>query len=77
MSKTSLNAKYGMELKTLVPFKIFFAHELGYPGTLFLHKLPSWNKYPKTRTTEQSDDYFHLWIYKGDLIVYETGSRTL
>ena len=40
MSKTSLNAKYGMELKALVPFKIFFAHELGYTGTLFLQKLP-------------------------------------
>ena len=41
-------------------FQNVLAHELGKNGTLFFHKLPQWNKDPKTKTTEPSDDYLHL-----------------
>ena len=38
MSETSLNAKCGIEGFSL--FQNNLAHELGYIGDLFLHKLP-------------------------------------
>ena len=40
MSKTSLNAKCGIELKALVPFKMFLPMNWDMLETLFLHNLP-------------------------------------
>ena len=72
MSETSLNAK--CRIKGFSSFQNNLARELGYIGAFFAHKLPWWNKYPKTRTNEPSD--MVVCIYKGDLSGKEIGSWT-
>ena len=60
MSKTSLNAKCGIELKALVPFKISLPMNWDILGPFSPVNCPNAIKYPKTRTTEPSVDYLRL-----------------
>ena len=60
MSKTSLNAINGIELKALVPFKISLPMNWDILGPFSPINCPNAIKYPKNRTTEPSVDYFRL-----------------
>ena len=73
MSKTSLNAKCGIELKTLVLFKMS-VHESGYTGTFSSANCPNETDILKL---EQLKHQMTICIYKADLIWYDLGSWTL
>ena len=60
MSKNSLNAKCGIELKALVPLKMSVPMNWDLWGPFSSTCCPNEEKYPKTRTIEPSHDYLHL-----------------
>ena len=71
MSKTSLNAKCGIELKTLVPFKISLSMNWDMMGPFSPASCPNEINILKL---EQLNHQMTICIYNGDLIGYETGS---
>ena len=71
MSKTSLNAKCGIELKALVPFKMSLPMNWDIMGPFtFTSCLNEIN----ILKLKQLNHQITICIYKGDLIGYETGS---
>ena len=71
MSKTSLNAKCGIELKALVPFKMPLPMNGDILGPIFSTSCPN---EINILTLEQLNHQMTICIYKEDLIGYETGS---
>ena len=71
MSKTSLNAKCGIELKALVLFKMFLPMNWDMLGPFPSTSCPNEINILKL---EQLNHQMTICIYKGDLIGYETGS---
>ena len=71
MSKTSLNAKCGIELKALVPFKMFLPMNWDMLGPFPFTSCPNEINILKL---EQLNHKMTISIYKGNFIGYETGS---
>ena len=71
MSKTSLNAKCGIELKALVPFKIFLPINSDILGPFSSTSGPNEINILKL---EQLSHHMTICIYKGDLTGYEAES---
>ena len=71
MSKTSLNAKCGIELKASVPFKISLPMNWDILGPFSSTNCPNEINILKL---EQLNNQMTICIYKGDIIGYETGS---
>ena len=71
MSKTSLNAKWGIELKALVPSKISLPMNWDILGPF--SSTSCYNEI-NILNLEQLNHQMINCIYKGDLIRYETGS---
>ena len=74
MSKTSLNAKCGIELKALVPFNMSLPMNWDILGSFCSTRCPSEINILKL---EQLNHQMAICFYKGDLTGYETGSSTL
>ena len=70
MSKTSMNAKCGIELKALVPFKMSWPMNWDILGPFSSTSCP--NKINILKL-EQPNHQMTICIYKGDLIGYEMG----
>ena len=71
MSRTSLNAKCGIELKTLVIFKMSLPMNWDILGLFSSTSCPNEINILKL---EQLNHQMTICIYKGDLIGYERGS---
>ena len=71
MSKTSLNAKCGIELKALVPFKMFLPMNWDILGPFSSTSCPNEINILKL---EQLNHQMTICIYKENLTVHEKGS---
>ena len=71
MSKTSLNAKYGIELKALVPFKFPLPMNWDTLGPFSSTSSP--NEINNLKL-EQLNHQMTIYVYKGDLIGYDLES---
>ena len=71
MSKTSLNAKWGIELKALVPSKISLPMNWDILGPFFSTRCSNEINILKL---EQLTHQVTICIYNGDLIRYKMGS---
>ena len=71
MSKTSLNANYGIEMKVLAPFKMPLPMNWDILGPF---SFTSCSNEINIVKLEQLNPQITICIYKGDLIEYETGS---
>ena len=74
MSNTSLNAKCGIESKTLVPFKMSLPINCDILG---LFSSTSFPNEINILNLEQLNHQMTICIYKRDLTGYETGSSKL
>ena len=71
MSMTSLNAKYGIELKALAPFKMSLPMNWDILRPFSYTSCPNETNILKL---EQLNHQMTICIYKGDLNGFETGS---